>query len=107
MNTTGKNLKFQPPTINDAEKISRRELIEKSKLSRLPAFEMPDLVVVAAAACAGCGNRLPAQDSEFQKSIRACRKCLGIYSRIDSAIDDAAKRKRREILEKFAAEVKR
>jgi len=89
-------------------------LLEQSKLSRLPErtpFRLPDFdntptnAVAVVAVCAGCNGRLDTDDN-FQQSIHGCRKCIGIYTRIDQAIDEASKRKRREILEKFAAEVK-
>jgi hypothetical protein len=93
---------------------SRRELLEQTKLSRLPErtpFRLPDFgntatkPVAIAALCAGCNARLD-RDDNFQQSIHGCRKCIGIYARMDAAIDEASKRKRRELLEKFAAEAK-
>jgi hypothetical protein len=95
-----------------------RELLEQTKLSRLPSlpqrmpFRLPDFnntptkAVVVVAVCAGCGGRLDSDDN-FQQSIHGCRKCIGIYARIDAAIEESAKRKKKELLEKFAAEVKR
>jgi hypothetical protein len=63
----------------------------------------PNAAVVVAV-CAGCGGRLD-RDDNFQQSLHGCRKCIGIYTRIDIAIEESAKRKKRELLEKFAAEV--
>jgi hypothetical protein len=85
-------------------------LIEQSKLSRLPErkqFNLPDMPFpkTAVSVCVGCGGRLET-DNDFQQSVKSCRKCLGIYARLDVAFDESAKRKRRELLEKFAAEVK-
>ena len=79
---------------------SRRELLELTKLSRLPSFQS-----ASAATCVGCGARLE-RDSEFLQSIRVCKKCLAHYAKVDAAFDEAAKRKKKEILEKFAAGVK-
>ncbi len=93
---------------------SRRDLLEQSKISRLPErppFRLPDFdntptkSVAVVAVCAGCGGRLD-RDDNFQQSIHGCRKCIGIYARIDSAIDEASKRKRRELLERFAGGAK-
>jgi len=92
---------------------SRRDLLEQTKLSRLPhrtPFKVPDLETgniipaVIVAVCVGCGGRLES-DNDFQQSIKVCRKCLAHYAKNDLAIDEASKRKRRELLEKFAAEV--
>jgi len=92
---------------------SRRELLESTKLSRLPErtlFTLPDFdnaptnSAAVAVVCAGCNGRLDAGDN-FQQSVMVCRKCLVHYAKIDTAIDEAEKRKRRELLEKFAAEV--
>ncbi len=89
---------------------SRRDLLESAKLSRLPErkpFTLPDIsfakppVVV----CVGCGGRVET-DNEFQQSIKVCRKCLTHYTKIETAIDEASKRKRREILERFAGGAK-
>ncbi len=101
------------PTRNKFQFNSRRELLEQTKISRLPQrppFVLPDLslnkTVAVAAGCAGCGGRLD-RDDTFQQSIPGCRKCIGIYARIDTALEESAKRKKKELLEKFAAEVKR
>ncbi len=90
---------------------SRRELLDATKLSRLPErkptkpFTLPDLSeTIAAAGCVNCGGRLDPDDA-IQQSVKVCRRCLTQYAVIDSAIDDAAKRKRREMLERFAPEV--
>lgn len=94
---------------------SRANLLEQSRLSRLPQrqpFRLPDFdnaptnAVGVVGVCAGCNGRLD-RDDNFQQSIHGCRKCIGIYARIDAAIEESAKRKKRELLEKFAAEVKR
>ncbi len=101
-NNTPNTIKFQ---FN-----SRRELLEQAKLSRLPKlptrpkFELPEFELSSGAAvvvCVGCGGRLEG-GNDFQQSIKVCRKCLAHYAKIDSAIDEASKRKRRELLERFA-----
>ncbi len=89
---------------------SRRELLDATKLSRLPErkpFTMPELSdTKAAAGCVNCGGRLDADDA-IQQSVKVCRRCLTQYATIDQAIDEASKRKRREMLERFAPEVSR
>ena len=104
---------FKSNTANSTS--SRGDLLEQSKLSRLPKlstrpkFELPEFelssVTATAAVCVGCGGRLDG-DNDFQQSIKVCRKCLAHYAKIDSAIDEASKRKRRELLEKFAGGAK-
>ena len=88
---------------------SRANLLEQSKLSRLPQrtpFRLPDFdntptkSVAVAAVCAGCNGRLDCDDN-FQQSIQGCRRCIGIYARIDAAIEESAKRKKKELLKKF------
>jgi hypothetical protein len=109
---------FQFKSNSDSDR-SRRELLEQTKLSRLPqrnSFKLPELpqqqpftfdnaatpntAAVVVTVCAGCGGRLD-RDDNFQQSIHGCRKCIGIYTRIDLAIEESAKRKKRELLEKF------
>jgi hypothetical protein len=89
---------------------SRRELLERTKLSRLPElpnnrrFEIPDFAPIqAAAVCAGCGGRLDPDDT-VQQSVKVCRKCLTQYAVIDAAINQASERKRQAMLEKFIGE---
>ncbi len=82
---------------------SRRELLEQTKLSRLP--ERRPFPPKASAVCVGCGVRLDLFDP-VQIAFRGCRKCLGIYSRLDAAFEENEKRNKKELLERFAAEVK-
>jgi ribosomal protein L40E len=113
LNQSDNNMKFtltQPKTqLNPTQ--SRKELIEKSKLSRLPErtnrpkFEMPNFSFQHDV-CVNCGGRLDPDDN-IQQSVKVCRKCLTQYAVIDAAIDEASKRKRQAMLEKFAPEVKR
>ncbi len=107
MDNTPNTLKFQPPTFTDAENISRREILEKSKLSRLPKSperksftynDAPKAVVVAV--CAGCNARLDLDD-QIQQTFTGCRKCIGIYSRLDAAFDENANRKKKQLLAKM------
>ncbi len=102
------------PNQNNFQFNSRRELLDATKLSRLPQrvpFRLPDFddtptkSVAVVAVCAGCGGRLD-RDDNFQQSIHGCRKCIGIYARIDAAIEENAKRKKKELLEKFAGGAK-
>ncbi len=113
INSNGESISMQnhTPTRNNFQFNSRRELLDATKLSRLPErkpFTMPDSPVsnAAASGCLACGGRLDADDT-IQQSVKVCRKCLTQYAVIDGAIDAASKRKRREMLEKFAAEVQR
>ena len=91
----------------------RRELLEKAQLSRFPELsnrrksESTDIASTPEAAiCVNCDERLDPDDS-IQQSIKVCRKCLTQYAVIDRAIDEASKRKRQAMLEKFTAEVRR
>ena len=114
-NNTRNQNKFQIPNFDESPNTSRRDLLESTKLSRLPKlptrpkFELPEFelssVTATAAVCVGCGGRLDGDDN-FQQSIKVCRKCLAHYAKIDSAIDEASKRKRRKILERFAGGAK-
>lgn len=97
---------------NKLQSNSRRELLEQTKLSRLPQrqpFSLPDLsspnAPTVVAVCAGCSARLD-RDDNFQQSIHGCRKCIGIYARIDAALEESAKRKKKELLEKFTGGAK-
>lgn len=112
MNHNPNQPNFQPPTFTDAENISRREILEKSKLSRLPKLprresftynDAPKPVVVAV--CAGCGARLDVDD-QIQQTFTGCRRCLAIYSRLDAAFDENSKRKKKEMLEKMTGGAK-
>jgi len=91
---------------------TRSDLLESTKLSRLPqrtpfSFDnVPNTTTATSVVCAGCGGKLD-RDDNFQQSIHGCRKCIGIYARIDQAIEESAKRKKREMLERFATEVNR
>ncbi|MDQ3713853.1 MAG: hypothetical protein M3388_16760 [Acidobacteriota bacterium] len=90
---------------------SRRDVLESAKLSRLPErkpFNLPDFPFPkpSAITCIGCAGRIET-DNEFQQSIKVCRKCLVHYAKIETAIEEAEKRKRKETLERFALEVKR
>jgi hypothetical protein len=103
-NPTTNNLNLQ---FNSAP--SRRDLLESTKLSRLPQrtpFVLPDFdntptkSVAIVAVCAGCNGRLEPENT-FQNSIHGCRKCITIYARIDSAIEESANRKKKVLLEKM------
>ncbi len=93
------------PNPNNFQPNSRRELLEQTKLSRLPKlpprppFGIP--AKTAAPSCVGCNGRLD-HDDNFQQSTSVCRKCLSHYARIDAALEEKEKRERKKILEKFA-----
>ncbi len=90
---------MQKITKNSSES-NFNKLLETSKLSRREPLPKNSAIV-----CVGCGERLDSDDN-LQQSVRGCRKCLGIYARIDLSIDEAEKLKRREKLEKFLGGVK-
>jgi hypothetical protein len=98
-NCTPSQNKIQPNSTQ-----SRRDLLESTKLSRLP--ERKPFPPKASAVCVGCDVRLDLFDPT-QMRFLACRRCLGIYANIEAAFDEKTKREKREQLEKFAAEVKR
>lgn len=107
-NNTPTQNKFQ---FNSAQ--SRANLLEQSKLSRLPERKpftlsdvpFPQKATVVVAVCAGCNTRLDTDD-RLQMKFSGCRKCISVYGRLDAAREENAKRETRELLEKFAAEVK-
>lgn len=96
---------FQPQRFSDAqlEILSRREMLELTKISRLPPlpkranFEIPkfepSIVRVADApeSCVNCDARL----TEFNHKISAsvCATCLSIYTKIVCEIDRTADEK--------------
>ncbi len=91
---------------------SRRSLLEQSKLSQFPKRKFLSLdkipfakAICVVVDCTGCGARLE-QDNGFLQSIHCCGKCIEIYARIDIAIEESLKRKKRETLEKFAGGAK-
>ncbi len=106
MNSNPNQPIFQPPPITAAR--TNRELLESTKLSRLPrlperrptAFDNTPKPVVVVSTCAGCGVRLDTDDP-IQQTFTGCRKCVGIYGRLDAAFAENAERKRKELLEKM------
>ncbi len=102
---------------------TNQDLLEQSKLSRLPQrapFRLPELpqrqsftfdnapnqkTAVVVAVCAGCSTRLDLEDA-IQRKFSGCRKCISIYGRLDAAREENAKCETRELLEKFAGGVK-
>jgi len=108
-NNTSTRNKFQSDSAQ-----SRANLLEQSKLSRLPErkpFTLPDFdntptnAVAVVGVCAGCGGRLD-RDDAIQQTFNGCRKCIAIYGRLEAAFDEGAKRKKKELLEKFAGGAK-
>jgi hypothetical protein len=89
-----------------------RELLEQTKLSRLPSlpkrqpFRLPDFdntptkSVAVVAVCAGCNTRLDIDDP-IQLRLCGCRKCIGVFGRMSVAIEENEKRERQTLLEKF------
>ncbi len=112
-----KNLIFPDFSMEGADKralnSSRRDLLESTKLSKLPrlperkTFKLPEISFEEKpSACVGCGGRLDPDDT-VQQTSRGCRKCLGVYARLEVSMDEADKRKRRLTLERFAREEQR
>ncbi len=98
--------KFQFKSNTTNSTTSRRDLLEQSKLSRLPQrtpFRLPDFdnAPTPVAVCAGCNGRLDGDDT-LQLKFSGCRKCISVYGRLDAAREENAKRETRELLEKFA-----
>jgi hypothetical protein len=96
--------KFQPVSTS-----ARRDLLESTKLSTRPKFELPEFelssVTATAAVCAGCGGRLDGDDT-LQLKFSGCRKCISVYGRLGAAREKNAKRETRELLERFVGGAK-
>jgi hypothetical protein len=112
INSNGESISVSEytPARNNFQFNSRRELLDAARLSRLPESapirlsdfdNAPTKSVAVAAVCVGCGGKLE-RDGDFEQSIHGCRKCIGVYTRIDAAIEESARRKKKELLEKFA-----
>lgn len=102
-----KNIPQNQQQIQSNSALSRRNLLDQTRLSRFPVRDSFDFSQVpfpaksAALECVGCGGRVD-RDDTFQQSVRACRRCLGIYTKLDQAFLEKEKRERREKLQKFA-----
>lgn len=83
---------------------SRRELLESSKLSRLPSLPRQQTAMTekpAVVLCVRCETELTG-DNQKIKGARVCVDCLSIYATIGTEIDRAADSKARENkIEKF------
>lgn len=88
---------------------TNRDLLEQSRLSRLPqrtpfrlpTFEnAPSSKTTISAVCAGCDGKLDLTDL-IQQRFNSCRKCVSIYGRVGAAVEETEKRMRQAILEKF------
>ncbi len=109
-NNTPNQNKFQIPNFDESPNTSRRDLLESTKLSRLPqrkpftleGITFPKSKIV----CVNCKTGLT-NETDYLQSIQVCRKCLGVYATVLGAIEAAEERKRRETLERFAAGVNR
>jgi hypothetical protein len=108
-----KNNTLNHPKFQLDFKQSRRELLEKSKLSRFPELsnrrksESTDIASTPEVTlCVICDRQLDSDDS-IQQSVKVCRKFLSQYAVIDAAINEASKRKRPGMLEKFTAGLRR
>jgi len=78
-----------------------RQLLEQTKLSRLPAIGRQRTVF-----CVGCGKAAIDTDDKVQVMFSGCAACVKIYGRLDAAADEHDKCKRRETLERFAGGAK-
>ncbi|MBA2493948.1 MAG: hypothetical protein H0V31_04545 [Acidobacteria bacterium] len=100
---------FQLPDVDFAASKPNTNTI-LSELPKLPPRRPFNLDGAAfpksAIACVNCKTNL-ASETDYLQSIRACRKCLGVYAVVLGAIEESEQRRRRETLERFAAEVKR
>ncbi len=82
-----------------AEHSTTRQLLEQTLLSRLKPLPMRP-------ACLACDGALEA-DNTFQESIKVCRKCIALYAKVDSVLNERADEKARAArLTRFATEAK-
>ncbi len=99
---------FQLPDVDFTAPKSNTNTI-LSELPKLPPRRPFNLDGAAfpksAIACVNCKTNL-ASETDYLQSIRACRKCLGVYAVILGAIEESEQRRRRETLERFAGGVK-
>jgi hypothetical protein len=86
---------------------SKRNLLESTRLSRLPElpkrskFQLPKFELpTKAAVCVNCKAKLDEYNQPL-KSANVCRKCISVFTIVEAELDDADKRKRREMLERF------
>lgn len=108
------NLDFQ--TIEEAAQSApyqtRREMLESSKLSRIPSLPKSksfnassSAAVKPAIACVNCKVKLDDHNHQL-KYAKVCRKCILTFTVIETELDSAEKQKRREQLERFIGGVK-
>jgi hypothetical protein len=108
MSTEKFNFDFQ--TIEEAAQQrpshqSRSNLLESTRLSRLPSLPKKSLIPdfspsQPAPVCVNCKTRLDEYNQPLSH-VKACRKCLSSHAVIETEIDEADKRKRREMLDKM------
>jgi hypothetical protein len=94
------------------EKDSMHDLLEATKLSRLPPLpkrnqsfdNAPTSRQAATTTCGGGSGRIDSLD-HIQESVGACRKCICIYTKVEALFEKSEKRHRLELLEKFVGGV--
>jgi hypothetical protein len=88
----------------EQQKLQRNlsDLLASTRLSTRPDFRLSK---ASADVCIGCDGRLET-DNDFQISIKICRDCLSHYVKIDRALEEQEKHRRREMLEKLTGGVK-
>jgi len=101
-----KNQSFRLPDVENSTSVGNTQNIsfELPKLPPRRPFNLdgagfPKSVI----ACVNCKTNL-ASETDYLQSIRACRKCLGVYAVVLGAIEESEQRRRRETLERFASE---
>ncbi len=68
----------------------------------MPDFDNTPTSHVAVAVCAGCNARLDTDDT-LELKFEGCRKCIGIYGRLDARREENSRRETRELLKKMIA----
>ena len=89
---------------------SRREPLETTKLSRLPSLPKKSLIpdfapLQASLVCVNCKVQLDEYNQPLTHA-KVCRKCISSYTVVESELNEADKRKRREMLDKMIGGVK-
>jgi len=94
------------PSQNDRGRLDSSRLSRLPKLPQRKPFNLPDIAPSKAkSVCVNCKVRLDEYNQPL-KNVNACRKCVSTFTVIETELDSADKRKRQELLKRFA-EVKR
>jgi hypothetical protein len=89
---------------------SHREMLERTKFSRLPSLPKKSLIPdfapsQAAPVCVNCKVRLDEYNQPLSHA-KVCRKCISSYTVVEAELNEADKRKRREQLDKMVGGAK-